>query len=322
MEKRIYKKIYLLLNQDLKVRRIKQLIKEYYGVSIKESDILKWFPIKRNHNEYNPLEKRLILNLHLKSTCSIQKLIQYLSSYHGIETSESSIRTLASRAGVKKKKVQIEKVSKSFNLNSINTPHKAYFLGLLMTDGVVDSPPTQRASITVNDEDAIQFLANHIGIPYRPVHQAGRDTSYTLTLHGKEVVDALAKYGITSRKSLTLNPSRELLENEYLPYILRGVIDGDGNIRRDGSRMSIYSASKDFIDWCVEAFVTLGFNEPKVQMRYEEDNSKNTMYILDTASKHNMELLKETVYREPFGMARKYNYLSQERRSETIIETA
>ena len=47
-----------------------------------------------------------------------------------------------------------------------------------------------------------------------------------------------------------------------------------------------------------------------------------TMYILDTASKHNMELLKETVYREPFGMARKYYYLSQERRSETIIETA
>lgn len=115
--------------------------------------------------------------------------------------------------------------------SNIDTEKKAYFLGIIITDGCVYKKNTRQnlVSITLQDKDKyiIEKFKKDI-CSNKVVTSDGRGCSELNILSNKMVSD-LYKYGIVENKSLnTTFPNT--LDKEFYPHLIRGIIDGDGSI--------------------------------------------------------------------------------------------
>lgn len=120
-------------------------------------------------------------------------------------------------------------------------------------------------------------------------------------------VSQVERLGVIENKTFDLRgPNLNEEEVKYLPYIIRGIIDGDGWIRKDGNEFFISSASREFINWCKNSLEELGFENIKIRF---VENEYNGIYLIRSARRVNIELLKSKVYNKSFGMERKYKLL-------------
>lgn len=115
--------------------------------------------------------------------------------------------------------------------NTINSQAKAYFLGLIITDGCVYSKngkaPIVTLSLHENDSYLIEMFLKEIH-SNKKVTNDGRGCS-EIAISSSKMVSDLRKYGLLERKSLyAVFPSN--LPINYYPSLLRGIIDGDGFI--------------------------------------------------------------------------------------------
>lgn len=210
----------------------------------------------------------------------------------------------------------------------IDSKLKAYYIGLLITDGYIHSENNKcYIELTLEDEDVISFLANQFNTSYTIVNKKKENLKvlYRIVLHGKELVEDLKRYNLIQAKTFTVCKDMKLqyCEEKFVPYILRGAIDGDGWIRKDGKEFFLCSASIFFIVWAFNAFVSLGFKDLQINIKSFNDNSNyHEVFLIRSANQDNIKLLKDIIYDVPYGMNRKYNRLHQnlhEKRSETII---
>jgi hypothetical protein len=129
------------------------------------------------------------------------------------------------------------------------TDESAYWVGFLMTDGCVSYWKTRQpiVSVGVQERDAahIDKFRSFLGtdIPVCRFRQSpdsksgGRGWMCRIAVSSRMLATALARYGVTPRKSLTAKV--ELLTDN--PHFWRGAVDGDGHIywqkakNRDGS---------------------------------------------------------------------------------------
>jgi hypothetical protein len=200
-----------------------------------------------------------------------------------------------------------KKCYKNIDFKEINNKEIAYYIGLLITDGYV-----YKNSIFLDliDEDAISFIANYLNnqkytkiIPKNKKHKI----KYRLTITGSERVKELKRLGIFNNKTFTTKgPILTESEEKFLNYIFRGIIDGDGWIRKDGKEFFISSASNDFILWCKNNLEKLGFID--LEIKFIKNDYKG-IYLIRTSKKENIKILKEKIYSEEFGMKRKRNRL-------------
>lgn len=128
----------------------------------------------------------------------------------------------------------------------------------MLTDGYITSRGYD-VGIDLIDQDCIEFLSNTIGKKYtvEKSYGLGEKDRYRLLLSDKQLVENLKKYGVVPNKSLILDkvPLSSEEEEKFLPYIIRGIIDGDGNVSPTSygaPSFKIYSASEKFIDWVKE----------------------------------------------------------------------
>lgn len=192
-----------------------------------------------------------------------------------------------------------------FSFNTVDTLEKAYFLGLLLTDGYVNA---ERGyfGIDLTDEDAIKFISEFTKCKYSTIISKNKSelNKYRLILYGKQYIDQLKRLGVREKKTYIINkPLLNKEEIRFISYILRGIVDGDGWIRKDGNEFFICSASLEFMNWCKEILEYLGFKNIKV--KYIKNNF-NGIYIIRSAYKHNLDILKNKIYDKQFGMNRKY----------------
>lgn len=195
----------------------------------------------------------------------------------------------------------------------IDNEFKAYFLGFMLTDGYLTTG-RNNVSIQLKDYDAVKFISDNINSTVQSVSRGMYRTSY----YSSEDIENLERLGVTHNKSLTLQgPQLTDNENQYLNYIIRGIIDGDGWIRKDGQEFFICSASKDFIQWCITSLESLGM----INLKYKfVNNDYNGIYYVRTALKHNIHILATRIYDKPYGMSRKYLRIHEG--SETIIQVS
>lgn len=199
-----------------------------------------------------------------------------------------------------------------FSMKIIDNKFKAYFLGLILTDGYMNEKRNY-IGIDLIDKDVIEFISKEINVKYTVIEnekinsQYNVKDKYRIIIYGKELVNDFKRLGVTENKTFTVKgPNLNKEELKYIPYILRGIIDGDGWIRNDGKEFFIVSASKDLIYWCKENLELLEFNRINVKFI---DNKWNGIYQIRSARKENIEMLKKKIYTYKFGMVRKYDLL-------------
>lgn len=208
-----------------------------------------------------------------------------------------------------------------YDLTKISSNFDAYFVGLMLTDGYVCQRKTGKiCGIDLTDEDCIAFLSKVIGKEYQAYAPYKRKaintdiiinsqkTRYRLLLNGEKLPEQLKRFGVVENKSLTLQPPILLPEEEkFIPYIIRGIIDGDGSVsptNYGGSQFYICSMSFDFIKWCKETLENKLFME-SLHLRQNDRG----LWRLETANYWDIFKLIALVYDKPFGMNRKYTLL-------------
>lgn len=201
-----------------------------------------------------------------------------------------------------------------YTFERINNHFDAYYLGLLLTDGYI-STREYDVGLDLTDEDCIAFLSKGIGKNYSTIenNEKNKKTRYRLVLTEKELVENLKKYGIVRNKSLTLEgPTLSLDEEKFIPYLIRGIIDGDGNVTPTSygaPQFAIYTASEKFADWLVSIL------ENKMYMidihKTFSQNETNGLWKIHSADYNNVLKLITLSYDKPFGMERKYKKLRQ-----------
>ena len=113
----------------------------------------------------------------------------------------------------------------------INEEAKAYFLGLLISDGNVFKDNTGRqASISITldlkDEYMLEKFKEVLQVSTSVGHD-GRGCGQ-IAVRSNIMAEDLAKYGVVPRKSY--NTYLPLISKEMMPHLIRGIFDGDGSI--------------------------------------------------------------------------------------------
>lgn len=235
-------------------------------------------------------------------------LVNDLKLLYGFKTNKS-ILDIVKRNGGKIRTFQetlgIKNPNRNISFDKINSPYKAYFIGLMLTDGWICK---NEFAISMTDKKAIESVCNIFNKKYRIVKKSGnRKIQYRFTMKSERIVNELKRFGIVERKSLTLKPPK-LYKSEikYLSYLIRGIIDGDGWVRKDGGEFFICSMSIDFIKWCKRVL-------EKYYKFFEINLIKDNkgLYYIRTSDERNMMLLYIHIYYDNFAMDRKRNYLVQ-----------
>lgn len=131
-------------------------------------------------------------------------------------------------------KCPIRKYKYSCNENyfeTIDTPDKAYFLGLLYADGY--NKTTQGFTITLQEEDRdiLEKFKKYIEFEGNLYHKTveNRKPTYELNIGNKKLSEDLIRVGCGPCKSLTLQfPTEEQVPKYLLSHFIRGYLDGDG----------------------------------------------------------------------------------------------
>lgn len=195
----------------------------------------------------------------------------------------------------------------TYSLSELTSPFDAYLVGLLLTDGYVLSD-RDGLGLDMTDEDVIAFVANTIGTKYTSYDIENKKTHYRVLITIPGISAEAERFGIIPKKS-NIVPEPQLMEKErkFLPYIIRGIIDGDGSVAKTsygGSQFFIVTKSEAFANW-IKKVLENDFFMDDISIRISSEG----LYRIETANQYNILKLIALVYNKPFGMNRKYNNL-------------
>ena len=131
-----------------------------------------------------------------------------------------------------------------------------YLVGLIASDGCLGRDG-RGINVTAKERAFLAQVKTAIGSRgsiSQKSSGAGR-LAYQLQFKSRDLWHRLWQIGLTPKKSLTIGPLR--VPDEGFSDFLRGVIDGDGNIRRwrhptngrEQWALRIYGCSRPFLDW-------------------------------------------------------------------------
>jgi len=146
-----------------------------------------------------------------------------------------SILHLLKKNNINRRDAKRRSVIKHHNyFESIDSEHKAYFLGFLIADGsVINNRDGRSDSIRLElqecDRYIIDFLADQLGF-------TGTITKtkcgYVIAFSSQKMSNDLKKYGVVNNKTYIGTYLPEL-KNSLMPHLIRGIFDGDGTVYMD-----------------------------------------------------------------------------------------
>lgn len=154
---------------------------------------------------------------------------------------EFSVRPESIRALLRKMRIEItNKKIRNFPRNShffsdIDTPEKAYWLGMFYSDGNVGSNDNN-IRLALKDKEHIEKFQRAIGAINNKILEV-TDTRfshicyrYDLSLRDKQLHDDLIKWGVMPNKSYLLFGLPQLFSPSLMRHFIRGYFDGDGGL--------------------------------------------------------------------------------------------
>lgn len=119
----------------------------------------------------------------------------------------------------------------------------AWVLGIFITDGHVNST-SHSIIFSQKDERILRIIADYMQADYVLAPFGPTMQTPSLVINSKEIKKDLEEIGIGPKKSFTV-PFPDVPE-EFLPSFVRGVIDGDGWVSKEGYLSHVTSASLAF----------------------------------------------------------------------------
>lgn len=197
--------------------------------------------------------------------------------------------------------------------DNVDTPSKAYILGLLYADGCNF---TEHNAITLSlqecDRSVVEFVKNEIEYegPIRVDELSKRNPKYKdqciLCINNEHMSCRLENLGVVKAKSLVLQFPK-FLTDELIPHFVRGYFDGDGCVSYDDKYQKCYTktvGTKEFCDKLSEILNGLNCKHHIIHPKQSKDN--NTFILQTCGNKSSLTLLSWIYDNNEFHMERKY----------------
>jgi intein/homing endonuclease len=238
--------------------------------------------------KYTQEQEQLIIKLHAEGL-SPTKIGKKLGTYN------TTIRRILLRNNITlKNSAEALSIMKSNSFADLSNPDTFYWLGLLATDGCVTKINTVILDLKAEDKHILESYVKYLNSPVKIVtttHYTGIK-SFRVGFSDKNIRETLESYGISKRKTLTLDFKLNINFD-----FLRGLIDGDGCVsfmnNKKGIRLQIASASDVFINQIQSFLIDKGFS-PIISINTK--GRKNKLYILSIYKQQELYNLYQCMY--------------------------
>lgn len=192
----------------------------------------------------------------------------------------------------------------------IDTPEKAYWLGLLAADGWIVTCRGEVTGVALalhsRDMELLNGYARFIGFKHEPKRTRPGVDLHQIKVASKTMALDLVKHGIVPRKSKVLELPE--LPEQLQGHFLRGLFDGDGSVtvRNDTIAAQLTTASerladqvKHLLDELLPRPCSLGRDRSAFVLRWYADNAielARYMYQGDTSTRPRMERKAEIFF--------------------------
>jgi hypothetical protein len=137
---------------------------------------------------------------------------------------------------------------------TINTPEKAYWLGVMYSDGFISKTSEYTnafgISVSAKDKEWLEKFKNFLDYSGEVHEYKVGETGYKpgspyvrLLIGNNKIVKDLEKYGVVEHKTKLINKIPDIT---YIDDFIRGYIDGDGSLLAKAPNFQI-SGNKDFL---------------------------------------------------------------------------
>lgn len=162
----------------------------------------------------------------------------------------------------------------------INTEYKAYFLGLIITDGCLlkKEKGQNLVNLTLQEKDKYIIEALLKDICSNKIPTPDGRGCYSVNIISNKMVSDLEKYGLKENKSLsTIFPTN--IPNNLYSHLIRGIFDGDGSfsfyVRKDRKShtkaIRLCQGNKKFLEDII-IYLYENKNIEKINLFREKDN--------------------------------------------------
>lgn len=284
--------------------------------------ILKKNQIDRQYNTFTKELKETIINYYLEG--KLIKEIKYL-----LLVSETGIKKNIDRNNIPRQSYTIRnrKYSRnSFYFDSIDTPNKAYTLGLIFADGN-NFTGGRHYTITIvlqeEDKDVLERIRKEIEyeapLKYCDMKKKKEtyQNTYKLVIYDEHMSKQLIELGVINNKSLKIK-FPNYISDELIPHFIRGYFDGDGGIyydfKRNKARTSL-CGTYDFISHVSEILHRIGIHNYIYHPKQSGDSNTYVMQTCGNKSSYqfltwlytNADIKMERKYQRYLDFCEKYN---------------
>ena len=197
--------------------------------------------------------------------------------------------------------------------DAVDTPNKAYLIGLLYADGCnYTNHHAITLSLQEDDRDVVEFMKQELGYsgPIRVNKLHDKNPRYknqcVLCINNVHMSDRLEQLGVVDAKSLILT-FPDWLDKDLYSYFIAGYFDGDGCVSYDEKRQKCCTktaGTKEFCDKLSKILFDIGCKNHLVHPKQCKDN--NT-FVLQTGGNKSSLLFLDYIYNnDGFHMNRKY----------------
>lgn len=203
------------------------------------------------------------------------------------EASRHAIKTVLNKMGVQTRDDSHKGRKYTINENyfdEIDTPNKAYILGLLYADGC-NHRETNHVNLELQERDKDILdkikveLETNKPLYFNELNKRSDQwqNAYRLNICNKHISETLEEKGVVPRKSLILE-FPEWLPDEFLSHFLRGYMDGDGHIQCFTCRNASFASTENFCLAVQKRLNNIGI-ESHIHNTQNKENSTRILYI-------------------------------------------
>lgn len=191
--------------------------------------------------------------------------------------------------------------------DTIDTPNKAYSLGLMMTDGCVWKDKRNESwviSFGSKDKELVDFFKRELGSTH-PIRFVRAKDFYIMEICSQKLFSSLGQHGVVPRKSLVAIYPKSL--NGFDADFIRGCLDGDGCVVIEKHKK--YNSIRTRITWNGAKQLLDGIEmKLRVECNVEEKivAPMSTIYRLGYSAKKDVHEIANYLYKgNPFCLERK-----------------